>query len=277
MYYKIGDLGRMFGLSNETLRYYEKKGILHSHRDEATRYRYYDVMDVYRLGIIRNVRNMGLSLGDGMAFHKGGSEEEILELCEKRHRELQKEIRLRRLIDSRLEESLDKVRRLHREGIQFAICETPAFLRFESGEGRMPIMDKETRVQGLSWMQNLFLVEPCTMLYREKDGGWRDTKGLLTTREIHDFLELEDSDYVKEIPPMKAVNFVVDTKGGENRWNSGIRESLEAYMAQQSLDYDGNPFYRSILYYYDNNGIFNNYLEYFIPVSAIESRQEKEE
>ena len=90
MYYKIGDLGRMFGLSNETLRYYEKKGILHSHRDEATNYRYYNVMDVYRLGIIRNVRNMGMSLNDSIAFHKGASQKEILSLCEKRHQELQR-------------------------------------------------------------------------------------------------------------------------------------------------------------------------------------------
>ena len=266
MFYKIGDLGRMFGLSNETLRYYEKKGILHSHRDEATNYRYYDVMDVYRLGIIRNVRNMGMSLNDSIAFHKGASQKEILSLCEKRHQELQREIKLRQLIDGRLEESLAQVQRLHREGLTFMVCESPAFLRFEAGEGKMPIMEKETRTQGLSWMQNLFLVEPCTMLYRQEDGSWKKTKGLLTTREIHDLLGLEDSDYVKEIPRMKAVNFVIDTKGGGNCWDDGLREKLEGFMAEKSLCYNGDPFYRSILYYYDDQGIFNNYLEYFVPV-----------
>lgn len=266
MNYKIGDLGRVYGLSNETIRYYEKRGILHSVRDSNSNYRTYDVKDVYRLGIIKNVRNMGFSLNDSIAFHKGRCEDDIIQMCTKRRQELQKEIRLRTMILEHLDVNLSKVWEWHRGGTQFRIGRTPRFYRFEAGEGLAPIMGRDISAKALTWMQNLFLVEPCSMLYRQEDGGWRLTKGLITTEKAFVELELEHSGQVTVLPSFEAVSCLVHTKGGDNQWDGGLRERAEAFMEEQGLSYAGAPFYVSILYYYDDEDVFNNYLEYYIPV-----------
>lgn len=59
--YLIGDVARMVGLSRDTLRFYEKKGII-SARKKANGYRYYSEDDIYRLMCILYHRKMNASL-----------------------------------------------------------------------------------------------------------------------------------------------------------------------------------------------------------------------
>ena len=41
--YTIGELAKILGITPETIRYYERKGIIASIHDEKTNYRYYTV------------------------------------------------------------------------------------------------------------------------------------------------------------------------------------------------------------------------------------------
>lgn len=49
MNYKIGEVSKMFNISKEMLRYYEKKGVLHPKRIDENNYRVYDEMDIFLL------------------------------------------------------------------------------------------------------------------------------------------------------------------------------------------------------------------------------------
>lgn len=61
--YLIGDVANLMGLSRDTLRYYEKRGILDSHKG-ANGYRYYTEQDISRLVGILYQRKMNISLED---------------------------------------------------------------------------------------------------------------------------------------------------------------------------------------------------------------------
>ena len=61
--YKIGDVANLMGLSRDTLRHYEKRGILTSQREENG-YRYYTDQDISRLISILYQRKMNIRLGD---------------------------------------------------------------------------------------------------------------------------------------------------------------------------------------------------------------------
>lgn len=60
----IGDLGRLLGLSADTLRYYEKIGLLPHVSRSASGIRKYGEKDVSRLRFIRRAQNMGFSLSE---------------------------------------------------------------------------------------------------------------------------------------------------------------------------------------------------------------------
>lgn len=61
--YRIGDVANLMGLSRDTLRYYEKRGILASQKAENG-YRYYTEKDIYRLFSILYQRKMNIGLDD---------------------------------------------------------------------------------------------------------------------------------------------------------------------------------------------------------------------
>lgn len=62
--YKIGEVARMFGLPNDTLRYYESRGIITPKRDEESGYRYYDAWDMNFLLDSMWYRSFDFSLAD---------------------------------------------------------------------------------------------------------------------------------------------------------------------------------------------------------------------
>lgn len=60
--YRIGDVARISGCSRESIRHYEKLGVLEPPRRAANGYRYYSEEAIRQLGFIRHGRALGLDL-----------------------------------------------------------------------------------------------------------------------------------------------------------------------------------------------------------------------
>ncbi len=60
-YYRIGEISRLYNIGPDSLRYYEKLGILKPHRGEND-YRMYHIHDLWRLNVIRDLRELGFSM-----------------------------------------------------------------------------------------------------------------------------------------------------------------------------------------------------------------------
>ena len=61
---KVNELSKRTGINLETIRYYEKQGILPEPRRQANGYRSYDEESVAQLMFIKNCRRLGFSLED---------------------------------------------------------------------------------------------------------------------------------------------------------------------------------------------------------------------
>jgi len=59
---KIGDFARLAGTNLRTLRYYEELGLLQAAKRSQGGFRYYRRTDVNRLGMIRDLQDLGLPL-----------------------------------------------------------------------------------------------------------------------------------------------------------------------------------------------------------------------
>lgn len=66
--YQIGDLANLIGMSRDTIRYYEKRGLLSSKKGENG-YRYYNRNDIRRLISIMYQRRMNISIEDMATLH----------------------------------------------------------------------------------------------------------------------------------------------------------------------------------------------------------------
>ena len=59
--YKIGEISKIYDLSSDSLRHYEKKGLLHPKRANNG-YRIYGLDDVWKLNIIKDMRKLGFTI-----------------------------------------------------------------------------------------------------------------------------------------------------------------------------------------------------------------------
>ena len=57
-YFRIGEISKMYHIGTDSLRYYEKIGILSPKRGE-NQYRLYRTEDIWRLNVIRELRELG--------------------------------------------------------------------------------------------------------------------------------------------------------------------------------------------------------------------------
>lgn len=60
-YYKINEISKLYGIGVDSLRYYERIGVLKPRRD-VNGYRLYSLKDIYKLNIIRDLRQLDFSM-----------------------------------------------------------------------------------------------------------------------------------------------------------------------------------------------------------------------
>lgn len=61
---KIGELAKRAGVAVDTVRFYERQGLLPAPQRQASGYRRYDEADVRRLRFIRRAKSLGFTLGE---------------------------------------------------------------------------------------------------------------------------------------------------------------------------------------------------------------------
>lgn len=66
-YYKISEIARLYGIGVDSLRYYERLGILQPRR-ESNGYRLYSLKDMYKLNLIRDLRRLDFSMEQIRAY-----------------------------------------------------------------------------------------------------------------------------------------------------------------------------------------------------------------
>lgn len=64
MKYRIGDVSRILGISDQMIRYYEKCGVIQPERSGDGRYRYYTDMDVFLLFEAMKYKEWDINIGD---------------------------------------------------------------------------------------------------------------------------------------------------------------------------------------------------------------------
>ena len=80
--YKIGDISKLYNISNDILRYYEKIGLLTPDVRGENGYRYYSEKQLWKLNNIRSLRGLGVGLKDITNFLQTRSIKKTEEMIE---------------------------------------------------------------------------------------------------------------------------------------------------------------------------------------------------
>ncbi|MDL2217251.1 MerR family transcriptional regulator [Christensenellaceae bacterium OttesenSCG-928-M15] len=104
-YFKISEIAKLYKIGTDSLRYYEKLGILEPKRD-TNGYRLYSLKDIWRLNVIRDLRALGFSMERIGQYLQNRSTETTYALLQEELKLLDEEIgnlnRLRENVEDRL-------------------------------------------------------------------------------------------------------------------------------------------------------------------------------
>ena len=109
----IGEMAAINGISVQTLRLYDRLGLLKPQSVDANRYRYYDIKQSARLDMIQNLQLLGMSLRQIKAQLDRQDVSVIQELLELQKKRLDEEIDRLRATRKSVERTLVNYRRYH--------------------------------------------------------------------------------------------------------------------------------------------------------------------
>lgn len=89
--YQIHEVSQLYGIGVDSLRYYEKLGILHPRRD-TNGYRLYHLKDLYKLNIIRDLRQLHFSMAQIKDYLDGQNLSQTLTLLGQEEALLQQQL-----------------------------------------------------------------------------------------------------------------------------------------------------------------------------------------
>ena len=179
MAYKIGEVAKLLGISSETVRYYEREGVIQSQKiDQESGYRYYEALDINALMRVRMYRNYGFTLQEAKEMLNTCTLEEIAErLAEKKTVAW----------NERLLACADRMIEIHRSAAEMLwkcrIEESPAMFRFCYQIQDQLIDDPEIQKRVQAWTVKMPVVMPTPFFAKDdilagnknfaRDGGRR--------------------------------------------------------------------------------------------------------
>jgi len=103
----ITELAKLRKVTSETLRYYDRIGLMKPvYVDPETKYRYYSIRQYERLGTIKELRQLGMSVEDVMDYFDGRNLKKSTSILSQYHLLLQEEIRQKMLLSKILSRKL---------------------------------------------------------------------------------------------------------------------------------------------------------------------------
>ena len=92
MLFKIGDLSSLFHVGVDSIRYYEKVGLLHPIRSEKNNYRLYTLDDVRVMNTIRELLDLGFQTNEILEFQKDRTLDHMVDMLTQEETAIDQEI-----------------------------------------------------------------------------------------------------------------------------------------------------------------------------------------
>lgn len=107
--YSVNDISKYFSIPKQTIRFYEDKGLIHSHRDSQNGYRYYTYEDINQIFDLAIFHPLGSNLQElNTLLNKGDPDDYQSMLLQKKH-ELQEKINHLQSLNMQIDSIVGKI------------------------------------------------------------------------------------------------------------------------------------------------------------------------
>lgn len=245
--YKIGEIAKMLGISSETIRKYEKKGLIKPYKEEESRYRFYDIIQINYLMNLQKLQKYGYTLHEIGEIMKTESIPEMEEsLKEKEERILQEAFYMQLKLES-MHANLKCMREAQNAKQGCFLGERPALYRMNYQRNHELIQNEEVQKELIKWLEHSDLtfmsgsVSLESLLKGENDFDF----GFCIDKKTAEFLKIEESKIVKFYESCPAVIFYYEARANVD-FQDATKMLLE-FAKENNLVLDGESVSRVVL------------------------------
>lgn len=266
MRYKIGELSKILNIPIDTLRYFEKQGIIHPIIDENNSYRYYDAWDVNYLLEYTLYRKLEFSQSEVFEMQRKDSLEEFIQRFEnrleyfkerKRYYNDMEEMAKQKLCNTiAISEQLDQISIRKMEVMDYFIHRHN--YEYDSAADTDGLFDEWMSYQPFTIA--IMRINKEDLMQRNNVYEWGFG---MATHWVNHF-QLKNSPRIEHIPGCDAVYTVVKT-GGKGTFTHNLLDPALAYIEKHQLRITGSVFGSILARTHEPEG-YSRFFEFYIPI-----------
>lgn len=267
MLYKIGDIAKLLGTTTDTLRHYEKRGLVKPIKNKDNEYRYYDFWDVNFIIDSLWFRAFEFSIDQVANLLKAPTVQDLSNLFEKKENEYRKKIQHYELLLERSEQHRNEVSRIQTFIGKCDVQWRPEYFRYinrysEDFEIAPPLLRSTQKwLEVMPFVHRYFEIPHKALLQREiQDYQW----GFELSKYYVEKLGLKLEPPNVHVPEAKCIHSVFKSSEKGN-FSPRHLDYMVSYAHENGMTITG-PASGILLASLLENGQYTGYFEAWIPV-----------
>ncbi len=268
--YKIGQVAQFLNLSSETLRYYEKLGIISSQRDDENSYRYYSAWDINYLLDCTYYRSFGFPVRDVKRMVQQDNLDGLVSDCEHQLQELAAQLNQIRFQMESLFDFKQALLLIESKIGRFELAQSPEVF-FQKHRRNNVLLANALDYDGWAYWNNLKPHIKNTFFFpnRAADGGLENeyywgysvpVRSVGETKNKH----LESARYIRSFKSL----YTVFKAYGENTFYQEIIAQVMSMQELQNYRVSSSPIIGNLLARVHDGDQFVRYCEVWIPIES---------
>lgn len=241
----ISDLAKLKNISSETLRHYDRIGLLKPDFVAANGYRYYSIRQYEKLGTILELKEIGMSLKEIQEYLDNRNFQKSIHILENYQKKYEKKLLEMQALNEALLKKVDFLRSLQDLPELGTVFETEFPVRYMITFGET-CGDREKHALEFTRLEN-YIKEKIPIIASDRVGVFSDEKLLIPSEELIPAVpmlmvspENAENKYLKEIP---AGNYIcMYYKNGILEKYDSSFEMIKKYIKENEYEITGNIF-----------------------------------
>ncbi len=269
MRYTIGEFAQLLGVTTDTIRYYERQGIITPQKDIHNNYRYFNDLDCRNVLMSRWFRSFDFTLKQASQLTTNASLDDIQASIENQSDHVQKVIDRNKRLLRRLEEVSRDIHDLKEGSTLFTRSQSPGIYRIVQTSQNTLIHQDHIQKTVSQWMELLpfsfySLKIPSEELNRPEP-SMNHNWGLALTESDFEYFGLQLTNDMEYIPPFSCVNMLIETNN-EVPLNSHLLVPLKEYLKNQDLSLKGDLIGKMLMSDRRPSGQYHTHIKISVPV-----------
>jgi DNA-binding transcriptional MerR regulator len=265
-YYQISEVSRIVDIPVDTLRFYEKEGVIGPKRDEYNGYRYYDAWDINYLLEYKLYRSLEFSAPEVKTILKNDNLSSRIERLDEQERYFEERQRYYTIFVERNRETLSSIHHISQNLDSFSVCQTEGRWYFRHRRGYHYNRNQAAGSLFKNWMRHYPFLDAAIVVKKENIGSDNEDYewGFTASDKYVKAVRLLVNAAASAIAPGKALHTVVRA-GDKHSYSNALLQKASRWADEHGLVITANALGFLLARTHESDG-YARYIDFYIPV-----------